>query len=267
MADELPTPKSRKEEYLAKAAGMDVGIPDEPKSREEQYLNAIAEGGGGGGGYVLPIATADKLGGVKVGTGLAIDADTGVLSTSGGSGPTVVQTTGTSQTDVMSQDAVTQMVFTSADKSGVRIGAYSGNFGSNSIAIGCSATSGSNNYATALGFYAQANKQGSIALGAFSRAQNIGEVNVGSTTSNYGYGGNTFTRVIRGVHDGVDTTDAVTVNQISQLVTAINSACGTSIMLASDGSITNANSGNNSGNVADPGISDEPAPEDEPGPE
>lgn len=50
MADNLPEPKSRKESYLAKAAGMDTTIPDAPESREEQYLAAIAEGGGGGGG-------------------------------------------------------------------------------------------------------------------------------------------------------------------------------------------------------------------------
>ena len=50
MADNLPEPKSRKESYLAKAAGMDVTIPEAPESRTEQYLAAIAEGGGGGGG-------------------------------------------------------------------------------------------------------------------------------------------------------------------------------------------------------------------------
>lgn len=50
MAEDLPEPASRKEEYLAKAAGMDVDELPEPASREEQYLNAIAEGGGGGGG-------------------------------------------------------------------------------------------------------------------------------------------------------------------------------------------------------------------------
>ena len=80
----LPEPKSRKEQYLAKSAGMDVEIPAEPKSREEQYLNAIAEGGGGGGGYVLPIASADTLGGVKIGENLSIDAN-GILSALGGS--------------------------------------------------------------------------------------------------------------------------------------------------------------------------------------
>lgn len=35
---------------------------------------------GGGGGYVLPVASASKLGGVKVGSNLSIDAD-GVIST------------------------------------------------------------------------------------------------------------------------------------------------------------------------------------------
>ena len=37
---------------------------------------------GGGSQYELPIAEADTLGGVKVGTGLSIDAETGVLSNS-----------------------------------------------------------------------------------------------------------------------------------------------------------------------------------------
>lgn len=37
-----------------------------------------------GGSYVLPIASAETLGGIKVGSGLVIDSQTGVLSTSGG---------------------------------------------------------------------------------------------------------------------------------------------------------------------------------------
>lgn len=43
-------------------------------------------GGGGGGSYVLPVATASRLGGVKVGSGLTIDSG-GTLSTEGGSEP------------------------------------------------------------------------------------------------------------------------------------------------------------------------------------
>ena len=39
----------------------------------------ITEGGGGGSDYTLPTASASQLGGIKVGNGLAIDAN-GVLS-------------------------------------------------------------------------------------------------------------------------------------------------------------------------------------------
>ena len=42
------------------------------------------------GGYTLPIASANDLGGVKVGSGLSIDALTGVLSASGGSSNLIV---------------------------------------------------------------------------------------------------------------------------------------------------------------------------------
>ena len=55
MTENLPEPASRKEQYLAKAAGMDVDELPEPASREEEYLNAIAENGGGGGGETKPI--------------------------------------------------------------------------------------------------------------------------------------------------------------------------------------------------------------------
>lgn len=49
MAD-LPAPESRKEQYLAKAAGVEVSDLPVPASREEEFLNAIAESGGGGSG-------------------------------------------------------------------------------------------------------------------------------------------------------------------------------------------------------------------------
>ena len=45
---------------------------------------------GGGGGYVLPIASSETLGGVKVGSGLSINSETGELSAAGGSDNTVV---------------------------------------------------------------------------------------------------------------------------------------------------------------------------------
>lgn len=44
----LDEPITREEQYLAKAAGMDVTTPA-PITRKEKYLAAIAENGGGGG--------------------------------------------------------------------------------------------------------------------------------------------------------------------------------------------------------------------------
>ena len=46
----------------------------------------VVAGGGGGTGYVLPIASATVLGGVKVGANLSINATTGVLTTALGAG-------------------------------------------------------------------------------------------------------------------------------------------------------------------------------------
>ena len=47
--------------------------------------NCYSGGEGGGGSYVLPVASSDTLGGVKVGSGLTIDSG-GTLSVSGGTG-------------------------------------------------------------------------------------------------------------------------------------------------------------------------------------
>ena len=61
----------------------------------------------------------------------------GTWDTAGGSTINVVQTVGTSQTDVMSQDAVTSMVFaSSSDISSVRIGKSAEANSSNTVAIG-----------------------------------------------------------------------------------------------------------------------------------
>ena len=72
-------------------------------------------GGGGGGGYTLPIASADTLGGVKVGDGLSINAS-GVLSASGGGGggggstSTVVKTTGNTGTINIPQNSIGRLL-------------------------------------------------------------------------------------------------------------------------------------------------------------
>lgn len=49
-------------------------------------LDGYSSGGGGGSSYTLPIASASRLGGIKVGSGLSINSTTGVLSVTGGGG-------------------------------------------------------------------------------------------------------------------------------------------------------------------------------------
>ena len=49
-------------------------------------VNKYNTGGGGGGSYTLPTATASRLGGIKVGSGLTVEND-GTLSVSGGTAP------------------------------------------------------------------------------------------------------------------------------------------------------------------------------------
>ena len=57
--------------------------------------------------YSLPIASASVLGGIKVGSGLSIDAETGVLSASGGSGGSVSFRTIQEFTAIAGQDTFT----------------------------------------------------------------------------------------------------------------------------------------------------------------
>lgn len=236
MADNLPEPKSRKESYLAKAAGMDVTIPEQPESREEQYLNAIAEGGGGGGGTsnfnelsnrpkydnaemtgstsIPKVVNTAFTGtdGTAAGTaglvpapattdaGKFLKAD-GTWDTAGGGGPTVVQTTGTSTTNVMSQDAVTKMVFEGGVTQKPRIGWASAVNANLSCALGPLATvTGDAPY--------------SVAIGAAAVTTRRGEVNIGSDTYEYGYN-NSHYRLIGGVYDGQDAHDAATVGQVN----------------------------------------------------
>ena len=252
MADNLPEPKSRKESYLAKAAGMDVTIPEAPESRTEQYLAAIAEGGGGGG-----TSDFDELTNRPKYNGTTMTSSTDIPAS-----PTVVQTTGTSETDVMSQKAVTDTLFNSNNKSRIQIGSSASSTGGSyfgSIAIGAntSATGGQTiamgqlsqakgfagiaignnsdsradgsiaigytasatwNGSVAIGGYngtnnrAQCNANGSIALGMGSQASSVGEMNIGDRTSTYGYN-NTAYRLLTGLYDGQSAHDAATVGQ------------------------------------------------------
>lgn len=91
----LPDPITRKEQYLAKMAGMETEVPAEPITREEQYLEAILDNGGGGGGTKdydeltnQPQIDGVTLSGNKTAEDLGLATDdpmTGASDSSGGS--------------------------------------------------------------------------------------------------------------------------------------------------------------------------------------
>jgi len=168
-----------------------------------------------------------------------------VDSQGGGGGPTVVQTTGTSTTDVMSQNATTNMVMEEANgnvkilaNSGgsyntVAIGKYAEATRNAAIAIGGGAlphqkTVASGINSVAIGYQAKATQAWSIALGDFAQTTRQGELNIGTSSENHGYN-STHYRVIGGVHDGQLPQDVATVSQINATIDAINTALSISI--------------------------------------
>lgn len=112
---------------------------------------------------------------------------------SAGGGPTVVQTTGTSTTDVMSQKAVTDTLFNNNNTTRIQIGSNASSTGGSyysSVAIGRSAraTGGSTvsiGSGLASGYHSivlgegQARNQGSIAIGYASDASGEGSIAIG----------------------------------------------------------------------------------------
>lgn len=177
----------------------------------------------------------------------------------GGGSITPVQTTGTSTTDVMSQNATTSMVFADAGtNSRVQIGSgANGNWTDavvigynatanatnatavgtsaaargNSVAVGKNAKAGTSSAHTntvAIGYNAQASAVGAVAIGRDSSASTKGEINVGTTNTQWGYSSSNY-RLLSGIYDGQNAHDAVTVGQVNATIDAINSALGSSI--------------------------------------
>lgn len=174
------------------------------------------------------------------------DTYTWVEVGAGGSGPTVVQTTGTSTTDVMSQNAVTSMVF--ADPSTmykIKIGAgTSSSEGNNAVEIGHNAA-GTGLQSIALGYGASASQSSAIGIGGSAQAATQHGIAIGyqaSTGGKYcvalgsysvtptgingvvsigganlqqeGYNSSNY-RLLTGLYDGQSAHDAATVGQIT----------------------------------------------------
>lgn len=169
----------------------------------------------------------------------------GTWDTAGGSGPTVVQTTGTSTTDVMSQKASSEILYGANASTGritllnyspdERVSPSSGQYnrvgshsvllstdwtyaagdknviigGSNGGQLGPTSANTSLTNSIALGYNATNNYNGGVALGAYSQTNSVGEMNIGSSNTSFGYN-NTNYRLISGVHDPVNAHDAAT---------------------------------------------------------
>lgn len=162
---------------------------------KDNWYERLPLGGGGGSSYTagdgiditddtISVDTETIQPKLTAGTNITIDEDN-VISAEGG-GATVVQTTGASTTDVMSQKAVTDMVFadganekrvkigqnsTCYNDGGVAIGSFSRVTGVSGIAIGGSSTSyeGTANNSTR-----------GIAIGSYART-------IGGSTGQVGY--------------------------------------------------------------------------------
>lgn len=148
--------------------------------------------------------------------------------------PAVVQTTGISTEDVMSQNATTSMVFddpSTTQRVKIGNGAIINN-GAYGVAIGSQASIQVGNRSVALGYRAGVNGvDGSVALGTGASPNRTGEVNIGSYGSTaYGFN-NTNYRVIGGVHDPQNDHDAATKGYVD---TAIAGAGGASEINSTD---------------------------------
>lgn len=142
----------------------------------------------------------------------------------GGGGPTVVQTTGTSTTDVMSQNAVTSMVFADpSTKNNVQIGGSSPSALNTSVAIGAG-TAAQGSRSVGIGPYANTGQSYSVALGASSSTSSGGEVSIGGANlGTHGYNNSSY-RLLTNVYDPQNDHDAATKGYVDGLVGNIASA-------------------------------------------
>lgn len=229
-------------------AGTNITITNgEISATDTTYSNFTGTDGtsAGAAGLVPAPATTDA--------GKFLKADGTWDTAGGGSGPTVVQTFGTSTTDVMSQKAVSNMIYpTPTQRNAICIcgsnaqptvysdaifigpstSSQNNTVGQNSIGIGKDAiVKNSAYYSVALGDGANAQHPASVALTrGTTTAQGQIQVglNQGGGWSSYGYNSSEY-RLISGVYDGQSAHDVATVGQINATIDAINTALSTNI--------------------------------------
>lgn len=172
---------------------------------------------------------------LTAGQGISIADESGDLVISATStGPNVVQTTGTSTTDVMSQKATTDMVFSAGynpatkpnDSVRVQIGRATSNSNA-SIAIGAGSPSNlasagiSANGSVVIGSSASSSEYGGVAIGYGAKATQRGQFDISATTNNsshvWGYNGSDY-RLLTGLYDPQSAHDAATKGYVDTAV-------------------------------------------------
>ena len=126
--------------------------------------------------------------------------------------PSIVTTPGNSDSQVMTQNATTSMVF--ADplyRYQISIGSGAITSGARAIAIGQGA-SASGERAISIGAGAECIRKGGVSFG--GGVTYNGQMNIAATSSSYGYN-NTAYRLLSGLYDGQSAHDAATVGQLS----------------------------------------------------
>ena len=140
--------------------------------------------------------------------------------------PSIVTTPGNSDSQVMTQNATTSMVF--ADplyRYQISIGSGAITSGARAIAIGQGA-SASGERAISIGAGAECIRKGGVSFG--GGVTYNGQMNIAATSSSYGYN-NTAYRLLSGLYDGQNAHDAVTVGQVNSVIDNLNSALNTNI--------------------------------------
>lgn len=175
--------------YGGRAMTGDTNIPE-----VETYEDFVGTDGeeDGVAGLVPAPAAADA--------GKFLKAD-GTWGEAGGSDINVVQTTGTSPDDVMSQNAVTSMIFADPEN-GTEVSIGNSNAGENAVSIGVNAY-GTGQYSVALGDHSNTyGGQNAIAIGHSARARNTNAIAIGTNSNNGQDGGASSVAIGNNSHAG-----------------------------------------------------------------
>lgn len=157
------------------------------------------------------------------------------LGGGGGSSVNVVQDTGTSTTDVMSQNATTSMIYVNpSTKSTIRIGSGA-NAGGYGVAIGFNAAAQASTNSIAIGPYSvtASTAPGSVAIGANAIATMAGEFNIGSPYATSGYNYSHY-RLLTGLYDPQNAHDAATKGYVDNAVAGAGGSDGARTLKQSD---------------------------------